>query len=199
MHGRLLPPSPALKELTILIRHGHLSEVRQFLQAKPLLDWKKGDRRQSPLLIAIRTGFYSMVEELLQSGIGRDEMCCAMSQALDMGRLDIIQLLCRFGADPKAIPYSSAVRARDPLILHWLEDNGIDLVTNNPVAMAIKFNHRPALGTLKRCPIARPSQHVPETPCKRGEHAVGLPFALGRSQSKNDCSHDRLKVAGRGR
>ena len=61
------------------------------------------------------------------------------------------RLLCRSGADPKAIPYEVAVRARDPMILRWLEDNGIDLETDNPVAMAIKFKHRPALGTLNRC------------------------------------------------
>jgi hypothetical protein len=45
---------------------------------------EKRDRRQSPLLIAIRTGFYSTVEVLLVAGIGRDEMCWDLAQALNL-------------------------------------------------------------------------------------------------------------------
>lgn len=69
MAGSLLPASAELKELLLVIRRGHMDEVHQLLQSKPTLRWKKGDRRQSPLLIAIRTGFYSMVEALLEDGI----------------------------------------------------------------------------------------------------------------------------------
>jgi len=66
-------------------------------------------------------------EIMLEAGIGTDEMCCALSQALDLDRLDLIQLLCRFGADPKTIPYEYAVQARDTSIetLGRLLDSGL--------------------------------------------------------------------------
>ena len=73
-----------------------------------------------------------------------------LHEAVRMNRLDLIELLHRNGANPKTMCYDCVASSRDPLILRWFEDHGIDLVTDYPVAAALQAQMRNALGTYMR-------------------------------------------------
>jgi hypothetical protein len=145
-------PLPAeLKELIQLIRQGRLFEVQKWIQeGKPIRLPEEGHFILSPLLAAVRTGFHSIVEVLLDVLNKEEDLDSLLHEAVRMNRLDLIQLLHRFGANPKSISYDCVVYTHNPLILHWFEDHGIDLETDHPIATAFQYKLRGALGTYMR-------------------------------------------------
>jgi hypothetical protein len=62
------PLPPEIKELIQLIRQGRLFEVQQWIKAgKPIRLPEVGHFIISPMLAAMRTGFHSMIEVLLEA------------------------------------------------------------------------------------------------------------------------------------
>ncbi len=91
-----------------------------------------------------------MVELLLEQLNKEEDLDGLLHEAVCMGRLDLIELLHRFGADPKSIEYGIVASSHNPLILRWFEDRGIDLQSNHPLASALRWRRRAALGTYMR-------------------------------------------------
>jgi hypothetical protein len=145
------PLPPELKELIQLIRHGHLFEVQQWIRdGKPIRLPTEGHFILSPMQAAIRTGFHTMVEVMLEAMSKDENMDDLLHEAVRMNRLDLIQLIHRYGANPKSMCYDCVASTQNPLILRWFEDHGIDLVTDHPLAAAFQSRVRAALGTYMR-------------------------------------------------
>ena len=140
-----------IKELISLIRWGHLFEVQKWIQQeKPIRLAKDGSFITSPLAAAIRTGFHSMVEVLLDA-LGKEvDLDDLLHAVVRLNRLDLIELLHRYGANPKSVSYDCISSSHDPALLRWFEDQGVDLETNYPLAHAFQLRCRAALGTYMR-------------------------------------------------
>ena len=146
-----------LKELIGLIRQGRLYDVRQWIDdGKNIRLPEEGHFILSPMLAAVRTGFHSMVELLLEQLSKEEDLDGLLHEAVCAGRLDLIELLHRFGADPKSIEYDTVASTHNPLILRWFEDRGIDLESDYPLASAFRWRKRAALGTYMRHRKAMP-------------------------------------------
>jgi len=140
-----------LKELIRLIRHGHLFEVQKWIrEGKPTRLPTEGHFMTSPLLAAVRTGYHSMVELMLEALSKEEELDRLVHEAVRMNRLDLIELVHRYGANPNSVCFACVASASDPLILRWFEDHGLDLVTDRPIAAALQLQMRAALGTYMR-------------------------------------------------
>jgi hypothetical protein len=98
----------------------------------------------------MRTGFHSIIEVLL--GVLKDEedLDSLLYEAVSMARLDLIELIHRFGADPRSIDYETIASTHNPLILRWFENRGVDLESDLPLAAAFRWRRRAALGTYMR-------------------------------------------------
>jgi hypothetical protein len=102
------------------------------------------------MLAAMRTGFHSIIEVLLEALKDEADTDHMLYEAVNMARLDLIELVHRFGADPKSIDYGTIASTHNPLILRWFEDRGVDLETHLPLAAAFRWRRRAALGTYMR-------------------------------------------------
>ena len=145
------PLPPELKELIGLIREGRLFEVQRWIAGeKPLRPPKHGHFIIWPMLAAMRTGFHSIIEVLLDALKDAEDLDHLLYEAVSMARLDLIELTHRFGADPKSIDYETIASTHNPLILRWFEDRGVDLETDLPLAAAFRWRKRVSLGTYMR-------------------------------------------------
>jgi len=116
------PLPPELKELIQLIRHGRLYDVQGWIRdGKPIRLPAEGHFILTPMQAAIRTGFHSMVDVMLEALSKEENMDDLLHEAVRMNRLDLIQLVHRYGANPKAICYDCVAATHDPLILRWFE------------------------------------------------------------------------------
>jgi hypothetical protein len=151
---KLLTPLPTeIKELILLIREGRLFDVQKWIkEGRSIHLPKDGNFYVFPLLVAVRTGFHSMVEVLLGAPDNdADVLDRALCEAVHSRRLDMVELLHRFGARPDSIRYDCIISSNNRLILRWFEDHGVDLETDDPLAEALSRRDRGALGTLMRC------------------------------------------------
>lgn len=145
-----------IKPLVELCKSGKLFEVQAWISAgnpvNPPPPPAKGNRRRSPLEIAIDRGFHSLVKVLLDGGaIGDTEDCdCPLYQALEMRRLDLISLLVEHGFDAKSVDMVSVFRSWDPEIMEYFIERGADVDTGNPLAHALCERIQTALRILKR-------------------------------------------------
>ncbi|HEY5743105.1 MAG TPA: hypothetical protein VIS99_11245 [Terrimicrobiaceae bacterium] len=94
----------------------------------------------------METGFHSLIEVLLRAGVDQDEKDWAISDAISSRRLDLIELLAEYGANPRSVSLDEILCSRHPQIIRWFIDRGLDLETDWPVAQAFRYRHREFLG-----------------------------------------------------
>ena len=137
-------------------KQGKLFDVRVWIDAgKPVNPPSVCERRQRPkypLMVAIESGFHSLVQVLLQAGASplTDEWGSPMSQALEMRRLDIIQLLVEFGYDASSIDMGDVFISWDPEIMEFFIDRGAEVENGKPLACAFCNRIRTALRIFKK-------------------------------------------------
>jgi len=148
-HRTALPPE--IKELIALIRQGRLFEVQRWIaDGKPIRLPAEGNFIISPTEAAMKIGFHSMVECLLEHLREEEDLDGLLHMAVRLGRLDLVELMHRFGANPSTITIEDAADTSNPLILRWFEDHGVDWFTDRPLASAFRWRKRAALGSYKR-------------------------------------------------
>lgn len=151
------PLPDELKELISLIRQGRLFEVQQWIRdGKAICLPDEGRFALSPAMAAVRTGFHSMVKVLLDAAAHQEDLDDLLAEAVSVARLDLCVLLYEYGAKPCAISYDSVASTHNPLILRWFEDHGVDLQTEYPLATALRWRIRAALGTYMRQRAQKP-------------------------------------------
>lgn len=143
-----------IKELNELCKAGKLFDVQDWIKAGKPINPKqpeKGNRRKTPLEVAIDKGFHSLVQILLEAGaVISDDRYNALDQAISERRLDIIKLLVEHGADVHSIDMVLVFDTWDPKIMEYFIEHGADVETDYPLAIALCYRIRTALGVLKR-------------------------------------------------
>jgi Ankyrin repeats (3 copies) len=145
-----------LKPLNSLVKKGQLFAVEAWLKAgRPMnlpLDKPKRTRWQSPLGVAMESGFHSLVELLVKHGAepvepyGYD----ALRDAIRKNRLDLVGLLVDNGADVRSVSMVEVFDCWQPEIMEFFIEHGADVETGNPLAYALCHRIRTALRIFKQ-------------------------------------------------
>lgn len=87
-----------------------------------------------------------MVEVFLRAGTEQEDLDYGLSQSVWQGRLDLAQLLVSYGANLETVCADSVIGTRNPPLIRWFIDNGMDLEEGQPIAQAFRYRHREFLG-----------------------------------------------------
>jgi hypothetical protein len=144
-----------IKPVADLCRVGKLFEVQAWIAAgRPVNPPtpSRGNGPQALLDIALDLGFHSMVQVLLQAGAvsPRDGWSSPLNRAVQMRRLDLIQLLVDHGYELASVDMKEVFTSWDPEAMEYFIDRGADVETGNPLAYALCQRIRTALRVLKR-------------------------------------------------
>lgn len=137
-----------------MCKAGKLFEVQDWIAAgKPINPPppEKGIRRKRPLEVAIDRGIHSLVQVLLKAGADIDDPGYnALEHALFERRLDLIKLLVNHGIDIHSAAMILVFESWDPKIIEYFIEQGADVETESPLATALCWKIRTALGVFKR-------------------------------------------------
>ena len=111
-----------IKELRALVRAGRLFDVVAWLDAgRP---FRLSDQRQrlsvsrrspyEPCLVAVETGFFSMVEAFLRQELVEDELWEMLRIAVRLHRADLVELLLSHGANVHAVDFETVLLSWHP-------------------------------------------------------------------------------------
>ena len=132
-----------IKELNILCRAGRLYEVEAWIrEGKPVL-WPQRPSK-SPLWVSINTGFHSLVELFLKSGVRPER--AHLQHAMFTRQTDMVELLVKYGADVHWVSFEDVFRTGDRQLMDLFIQKGADPIAGAPLAMALKTVIRPLLG-----------------------------------------------------
>src|SRR6185369_2255273 len=112
-HRRTLPED--IKQVLDLVQRGQLFALQTWLTAGKRIRTSEGSGKNLNLLEeAIRTGFHSMVEELLRAGgWSQAELADALDLARARKRYDIADLLVSHGAQAKQLSFQTCCKDLD--------------------------------------------------------------------------------------
>jgi hypothetical protein len=142
------------QELIKLCQNGRLYEIRNWIAAGKSLRTAP-EIKKTILSVAIKTGFHSLVELLAQyeTQAAKNQ---GLADAVSQKRLDLVELLVACGAEIKAVPFSNVLLCWEPHIIRFFLDNGADVITGSPFAVAfgakIQTALRPFLESKRRYP-----------------------------------------------
>jgi len=144
-----------IEPLVALCQAGKLFDVQKWIaEGKPIgLPRNAGTRgtHRNPLRVAIDKGFHSLIQILAEAGAPlQDGSYHALDHAVRLRRADIVTILFKHGARVADVSMITAVDHWDRAIIDLLIDSGADLEAEHPVAWALIYKIRPALGLVKR-------------------------------------------------
>lgn len=145
-----------------MCKTGKLFEVQRLIaDGKPVNPPdEKPKRRKTPLQIALDTGFHSLVQLLLESGAIIEEAGYnPLRDVLWKRRFDLVQLLVEHGVPIDSVDMGTVFETWDPRIITYFIERGGDLEKDNPLAEALCYRIRTALGIFKRYEHQIPSLH----------------------------------------
>jgi len=132
------------KLLLGLCRAGRLYEIEQWIAAGRSLR-TPAKLKKSPLDVAVEHGFHSLVELLARNECEASIKNHALGLAVEKRRLDLVQILISLGADIKATSLADVLLTWDPAVIRFFVDNGADVITGAPFAVAFAERIRTAL------------------------------------------------------
>jgi len=151
--------SDVSKELIQLCRTGRLYEISNWISAGKSLDISGAARRGRPkslLEVAVETGFHSLVELIVQNEPSQSAKNAALSLAVSLRRVDLVELLCANEADIKAVPFADVLLTWQPELFRFFLEHGADPVKGRPFAEAFGGKIRTALRAFLDCKRAHP-------------------------------------------
>ena len=132
------------KLLLGLCHAGRLYEIERWIATGRSLR-TPGNLKKSPLDVAVEQGFHSLVELLARSECESSIKNHALGLAVAKKRLDLVQVLISLGADIKAVSLADVLLTWDPAMIRFFLDNGADVITGAPFAVAFAERIRTAL------------------------------------------------------
>lgn len=155
-HPRPKPtPNPEAAHVLRLCNEGRLFELQAMVEAGGTLRVPPS-YKQTPLRVALRLGFHSLIEFLLTHEADQaakdDLFVCACYQ----GHLGAIELALRYGATPSALPFVDALHSLDRRTIALLLELGADPISDHPFARAFDARLRSAVGCFVDCRQTRP-------------------------------------------
>jgi ankyrin repeat protein len=136
--------SEEAKNLLHLCRAGRLYEVEKWIASGKSIQ-TSADVRKTPLHIAINSGFHSLVELLARHEGRQEAKNQALSFAVSEKQLDFVELLVAHGAQPRSIPLADVLLNWEPAMIRFFLENGADVITGAPFAVAFREKIRTAL------------------------------------------------------
>ena len=133
-----------LKALIALCRAGKLYEVEKWIASGKSITVPPKTKK-SPLHIAIDLGFHSLVELLVRHEHCQMAKNRVLLEAVNLRRVDLVQLLISHGAEVRSVPLADVLLTWDPEMIRYFLDNGADVVTGAPFAVAFREKIRTAL------------------------------------------------------
>lgn len=153
------PVPEEIKSFLKLIRAGKLFEVQQWIaEGKPYTN--DGSRQSEPVIVALETGFHSMVEIFLQLDLPQKIKNILLCEAVSKGKRDMITLILQYGATLKEVPFDKAVSSHNPDVMRLFMEQGSDWHTGMPFAKAFIERNQQALGPFKRACEIDPSIRI---------------------------------------
>jgi hypothetical protein len=115
---------PDVAELLTSIRHGNIDETREWIRSGRVLRWQP---RKNALNDAVKTGFFSMVQMLLEKlSWDSDELGNAMLLALVKRRVDLVYILLENGAPPEYADFYDVFGCMDHGLMARFLGYGLD-------------------------------------------------------------------------
>ncbi len=149
------PRDETAEDLLRLCREGRLFELQAWVaDGKPLT--VPAGYRQTPLRVALETGFHSLIAFLLQHETGQQAKDAALREAVWANRPALITLALAHGASVHAVPFQDVIETWDRPVAALFLRYGADPVTNAPFARAFKQRVKAGLGIYLDCLRARP-------------------------------------------
>lgn len=149
------PRDEAAEHLLRLCREGRLFELQAWVaDGKPLT--VPTCYRQTPLRVALETGFHSLIAFLLQHETSQPAKDAALREAVWSNRPGLIALALEHGASVHAVPFQEVIETWDRPVAALFLSHGADPVTNGPFARAFKQRVKAGLGIYLDCLRARP-------------------------------------------
>jgi hypothetical protein len=132
------------KELLTLCRTGRLYDIEKWIADGKSLQIPSV-RKKTLLQIVVDIGFHSLVELIAKHERSQSSTTAALAGAVSLRRLDLVELLLRNGADIKSLSLADALLTWEPKIIRFLLDQGADVITGSPFAVAFGAKVRTAL------------------------------------------------------
>jgi hypothetical protein len=149
------PRDENAEQLLRLCREGRLFELQAWVAAGKSLSVSP-HYRQTPMRVALNTGFHSLIEFLLQHEENQSAKDDVLSQACWSGQRSVMHLALNHGANIGGVPFQNVIETWDRGIAQVFIEHGADPVTNAPFARAFKSRVKAALGIFLDCKRARP-------------------------------------------
>lgn len=156
MDGHRKPPRDEDAEHILrLCREGRLFE----LQAR-VADGKSltvpAQYRKKPLLVALETGFHSLIEFLLQHENDQATKDEFLRESCWRGQYPLMQLALQFGASVTSVSFQDVIETWNRDVVRMFLSRGADPVADAPFARAFKRRIKAVLGIYLDCKGARP-------------------------------------------
>lgn len=147
-----------LEVLRQLSRDGHLYEVERWIQEGRPLQLQEGRpagrrRWSSGLEIALEHGNHALVLLLLCNGYDPNlERHCPLTRTLEDRRLDLLDLLLDWGADPHRVDLRALFGTYDSELFERFRELGVDLTARHALAAGLGYHtsNKPLFGYAKR-------------------------------------------------
>jgi ankyrin repeat protein len=149
------PRDEEAEQLLRLCREGRLFELQAWVAAGKSLS-VPAHYRQTPMRVALGTGFHSLIEFLLRHEEGQPAKDDVLRQACWSGQRSVMQLALNHGASICGVSFQSVIETWDRGVAQRFLEHGADPVTNAPFARAFKARVKAALGIFLDCKRARP-------------------------------------------
>ena len=132
------------KLLLGLCRAGKLYEIEKWIASGKSLRTPR-EVKKTPLQIATALEFHSLVELLARNEDSQDEKDKALREVVSKRRLDLVQLLVENGAQVRSVPLADVLLTWEPSLIRFFLENGADVITGSPFAVAFGDKIRTAL------------------------------------------------------
>ena len=149
------PRDEDAEQLLRLCREGRLFELQAWVAAGRSLS-VPAHYRQTPIRVALNTGFHSLIEFLLQHEENQSAKDDVLKQSCWSGQRSVMQLALSHGASIGGVAFQNVIETWDRGIAQVFLEHGADPVTNAPFARAFKSRVKAALGIFLDCKRARP-------------------------------------------
>lgn len=136
------------RELIQMCHAGRLYEIERWIAEGRSLDIStacKRGRSLTLLEVAVENGFHSLVELIAKNEPSKHTKTAALVLAVSSRRMDLIELLCANGADPKTVPLDTVLFEWEPKLIRYFLDRGAEAVEGRPFAEAFRERIRTAL------------------------------------------------------
>jgi|GEM_PF-676800 len=148
-------PNPEADYVLKLCREGRLFELARLIAEGRGVEMPT-DYKQSPLNIAIKSGFHSMVELLLQHESSQARKDEVIATAVWLDQLPIVELALQHGASATSVPLLDALLLPKAELAILLLEHGADPITDYPFPRAFQAGSHSALRAFLDCRQKRP-------------------------------------------